>query len=190
MSNPRLDLSSKDELISNLLSGNKASTSSTSDEDKKSTGERKTFRVQSDLLARLEDFLPKIKEANAQLEQQIKQDPKALDIENVDEESGEQYIEMDLGLGVFDLKKDIKEEDIIINPSDIKKDSSTLSTSPTINKKPAIVMMDMNDDDDNSRSSKDNDNERTTAHRTSMRGGDNDYNHDNDGDGDVMMTSS
>ncbi|KAF9350067.1 hypothetical protein BGX26_011699 [Mortierella sp. AD094] len=131
MSNPLLDLSTKDELISNLLSGNKASTAT---KDVPAT-ERKTFKVESNLLARLEDFLPKIKEANAQLDQKLKEDPKSVDIENVDEESGEQYIEMDLGLGVYDLKKDVKEEDIIINPSEIK--ASVLSA------KPKIVMMEV-----------------------------------------------
>ncbi|KAG0264730.1 hypothetical protein BG011_006160 [Mortierella polycephala] len=133
MSNPLLDLSSKDELISSLLSG-----SSTSKPKETPTGERKTFKVQSDLLARLEDFLPKIKEANAQLEQKVKEDPKAVDIENVDEESGEQYIEMDLGLGVFDMKKNVTEDDIIINPSSVKTESQT--------NKPTIVMMDVDKD--------------------------------------------
>ncbi|KAF9401222.1 hypothetical protein BGX21_002359 [Mortierella sp. AD011] len=131
MSNPLLDLSSKDELISNLLSGNKASTAT---KDVPAT-ERKTFKVESNLLARLEDFLPKIKEANAQLDKKLKEDPKSVDIENVDEKSGEQYIEMDLGLGVFDLKKDVKEEDIVINPSEIK--ANVLAA------KPKIVMMDV-----------------------------------------------
>ncbi|KAG0070206.1 hypothetical protein BGZ89_001185 [Linnemannia elongata] len=141
MSNPLLDLSSKDELISSLLTGNKSSVPKGTP-----AGERKTFKVdKSDLLSRLEDFLPKIKEANAQLDQQLKADPKAVDIENVDEESGEQYIEMDLGLGVFDLKKDVKEEDIIINPSELKK---AAEASAPVTKKPTIVMMDMDKDQD------------------------------------------
>lgn len=46
------------------------------------------------MLARLEDFLPKIRDANVELDQKLKEDPKSLDIENVDETSGEQYIEM------------------------------------------------------------------------------------------------
>ncbi|KAG0364367.1 hypothetical protein BC939DRAFT_442971 [Gamsiella multidivaricata] len=134
MSNPLLDLSSKDELISNLLSGNKSSNIP----NDSPAGERKTFRVQSDLLARLEDFLPKIKEANVQLDRKLQEDPKSVDIEDVDEESGEQYIEMDLGLGVFDLKKDVKEEDIIIDPSTIR------AETPAV--KPVIVMMDTDKD--------------------------------------------
>ncbi|KAF9922766.1 hypothetical protein FBU30_007115 [Linnemannia zychae] len=151
MSNPLLDLTSKEDIISSLLTGNKPSTPKETP-----VGERKTFKVKSDLLARLEDFLPKIKEANAQLEKQLKTDPKAVDIENVDEESGEQYIEMDLGLGVFDLKKDVKEEDIIINPSELKADAVPAT-------KPSIVMMDTDNDkeymDEDSSSSDDSDQE-------------------------------
>ncbi|KAF9209651.1 hypothetical protein BGZ49_002445 [Haplosporangium sp. Z 27] len=146
MSNPLLDLSSKDEIITNLLSGNKSSTAT---KDVPAT-ERKTFKVQSNLLSRLEDFLPKIKEANAQLDQKLKEDPKSVDIENVDEESGEQYIEMDLGLGVFDLKKDVKEEDIVINPSEIKVGIPTA--------KPKIVMMDVDKDSESKSNGEDDSN--------------------------------
>ncbi|KAJ2630355.1 hypothetical protein GGF44_004102, partial [Coemansia sp. RSA 1694] len=66
---------------------------------------RKTFRIEppSDLLSRLHSFLPQIAEANKRLEVDIAEDPRKLDIENVDENE-EQYIEMDLGLGVFDMK--------------------------------------------------------------------------------------
>ncbi|KAF9967133.1 hypothetical protein BGZ70_010656 [Mortierella alpina] len=146
MSNPLLDLSSKDELISNLLTGNKPSAS----EDTPVT-ERKTFKVKSNLLARLEDFLPKIKEANAQLDAKVKEDPKAVDIENVDDASGEQYIEMDLGLGVFDLKENVKEEDIVINPKSAKVEAQT--------SKPSIVMMDMDKDNTEQDSTSDSDSE-------------------------------
>ncbi|KAF9571812.1 hypothetical protein EC968_010683 [Mortierella alpina] len=146
MSNPLLDLSSKDELISNLLTGNKPSAPKDTP-----VAERKTFKVQSNLLARLEDFLPKIKEANAQLDAKIKEDPKAVDIENVDDASGEQYIEMDLGLGVFDLKENVKEDDIVINPSSVKTDAQT--------SKPSIVMMDMDKDDTQQDSTSDSDSE-------------------------------
>ncbi|KAF9583872.1 hypothetical protein BGW38_008273 [Lunasporangiospora selenospora] len=105
-----------------------------------------TFKVQSDLLSRLEAFLPKMKEANEQLDQQIKQDPKSVDIENIDENDGEQYIEMDLGLGVFDLKKNVTEDEIVINPGSAK--------SGAMSAKPGIVMMDtdkepLSDDNNN-----------------------------------------
>ncbi|KAJ1886873.1 hypothetical protein LPJ66_009412 [Kickxella alabastrina] len=69
----------------------------------------KTFRIEppSGLLSRLQAFLPQIAEANKKLQADVAQDPHKLDIENVNEE--EQYIEMDLGLGVFDMKP--KKED-------------------------------------------------------------------------------
>ncbi|KAG0231753.1 hypothetical protein BGW41_002105 [Actinomortierella wolfii] len=97
-------------------------------------------KEESVVISRLEAFLPKIRDANAELEKQVKLDPASVDIENVDEESGEQYIEMDLGLGVFDLKKDVKEEDIIINPGA----SNTKATSTS--SKPIIQMMETDSD--------------------------------------------
>ncbi|KAF8982490.1 hypothetical protein BGZ52_001760, partial [Haplosporangium bisporale] len=89
MSNPLLEISSKDERLASLLRDEKKTTPIPTP-----PGERKTFKIQSDLLARLEDFLPKIRDANVELDQKLKEDPKSLDIENVDETSGEQYIEM------------------------------------------------------------------------------------------------
>ncbi|KAJ2892931.1 hypothetical protein GGI21_005505 [Coemansia aciculifera] len=79
------------------------------EEDKSRTTTPKTFRIEppSELLSRLHSFLPQIAEANKRLEVDIADDPHKLDIENVGEDD-EQYIEMDLGLGVFDMipKKD------------------------------------------------------------------------------------
>ncbi|KAJ2961072.1 hypothetical protein NQZ79_g3575 [Umbelopsis isabellina] len=85
---------------------------------------RKTFKVapQSDLLSRLHTFLPEIESANRQLNELVSQDPKKVDIENVEED--DQYIEMNLGLGVFEEKKpsdsddesDVSVSDIIVNP--------------------------------------------------------------------------
>ncbi|KAF9314312.1 hypothetical protein BG003_004318 [Podila horticola] len=135
MSNPLLEISSKDERLASLLRDDNQTTSIPTP-----PGDRKTFKIKSDLLARLEDFLPKIRDANAELDQKLKEDPKSLDIENVDETSGEQYIEMDLGLGVFDLKKDTTEDEIIINPNAAKENSSA--------KPPTIVMMDTDKDED------------------------------------------
>ncbi|KAJ2599252.1 hypothetical protein H4R99_003787 [Coemansia sp. RSA 1722] len=98
--------------------------------------DRKTFRIEppTDLLSRLNAFLPQIAEANKKLEAAVAEDPHKLDIENVDKNE-EQYIEMDLGLGVFDMKpkKDIKSMDGILihdipttaeNDSDEEDDSS------------------------------------------------------------------
>ncbi|KAI8338466.1 hypothetical protein BC941DRAFT_422980 [Chlamydoabsidia padenii] len=63
---------------------------------------RKTFKIDpnNDILSRVQSFLPQLEAANQQLQTM---DPAKLDIENV-EEDGEQYIEMNLGLGVYDTK--------------------------------------------------------------------------------------
>ncbi|KAG1892097.1 hypothetical protein F4604DRAFT_1565834 [Suillus subluteus] len=58
-------------------------------------GERKTYAVDppSELLARIQDFLPRLKEENDSLAQRIRDNPSSVDIENI-EEDAEQYIEM------------------------------------------------------------------------------------------------
>ncbi|KAI9477254.1 hypothetical protein BX667DRAFT_496335 [Coemansia mojavensis] len=91
----------------------------------------KTYRVDppSELLTRLHAFLPQIAKANKDLDK----DPGKLNIENVGDDEP-QYIEMDLGLGVFDMKPkkpitvstrdedcsgDESQPDVIIDPSKI-----------------------------------------------------------------------
>ncbi|KAJ5773513.1 hypothetical protein N7457_008409 [Penicillium paradoxum] len=60
----------------------------------------------SGLLSRLNAFLPQMKVANEDLERQIAAGKAGdLILDNADE-SGEQYIEMDLGLGVLEEKRD------------------------------------------------------------------------------------
>jgi hypothetical protein len=63
----------------------------------------KMFKIQSnsDILSRVQAFLPQMQQANESLE---RADPAALDIENVNEDE-EQYIEMNLGLGVLEEKR-------------------------------------------------------------------------------------
>ncbi|SAM09067.1 hypothetical protein [Absidia glauca] len=63
---------------------------------------RKTFKIDpnNDILSRVQSFLPQLQAANQQLQSV---DPSKLDIENV-EDDREQYIEMNLGLGVYDTK--------------------------------------------------------------------------------------
>ncbi|KAI8388657.1 uncharacterized protein BYT42DRAFT_611675 [Radiomyces spectabilis] len=70
--------------------------------------ERKTYKVEapSDLLSRIQAFLPQLESANKELENT---DPSNLDIENVNEE--DQYIEMNLGLGVYEEKRDDNDSD-------------------------------------------------------------------------------
>ncbi|KAJ5771205.1 uncharacterized protein N7511_003256 [Penicillium nucicola] len=60
----------------------------------------------SELLSRLTSFLPQMKTANEDLQKEIEAGRVGnLVLDNADE-SGEQYIEMDLGLGVLEEKKD------------------------------------------------------------------------------------
>ncbi|PCH37163.1 hypothetical protein WOLCODRAFT_167355 [Wolfiporia cocos MD-104 SS10] len=54
----------------------------------------------SDLLSRVQAFLPELAVSNAEISRRAQADPDSVDIENV--EGGKQYIEMNLGLGVFD----------------------------------------------------------------------------------------
>jgi len=57
-----------------------------------------TPEATNELLARVQNFLPQIEASNAAL---LQEDLSSLDIENVEETDG-QYIEMNLGLGVFE----------------------------------------------------------------------------------------
>ncbi|KAI6024453.1 hypothetical protein EDC04DRAFT_3066703, partial [Pisolithus marmoratus] len=65
--------------------------------------DRKTYKIEppSELLSRVQAFLPAIHASNEALAQQ---NPENLDIENIGE-GEEQYIEMNLGLGVFEAKR-------------------------------------------------------------------------------------
>ncbi|KAJ2602376.1 hypothetical protein GGF39_000740 [Coemansia sp. RSA 1721] len=114
--------------------------------------DRKTFRIEppTDLLSRLNAFLPQIAEANKKLEVAVAEDPHKLDIENVDKNE-EQYIEMDLGLGVFDMKpkKDIKSMDGILihdipataeSDSDEEDDSSGDEDQESISENSRIII--------------------------------------------------
>lgn len=96
-------------------------------------GERKTYAVDppSELLARIQDFLPRIKEENDSLAQRIRDNPSSADIENI-EEDAEQYIEMNLGLGVLETRP----KDSDSHPDDEEsdsEDSSLSSSSPSPN---------------------------------------------------------
>ncbi|CAO3637684.1 unnamed protein product [Mucor hiemalis] len=100
--------------------------------------DRKTFTVgpSSDILSRVQAFLPQLQKANEQLETA---NPKTLDIENVEEEDG-QYIEMNLGLGVYEEKKpgqsDSEEDD-----SDDDDEKLILPNKVDKSNKPSIEMM-------------------------------------------------
>jgi len=70
-------------------------------------GIRETHSVQppSELLERLQQFLPQMEAANAQLAQRARDDPESVDIEHLDHSAHGPYIEMNLGLGVFDMRQ-------------------------------------------------------------------------------------
>ncbi|KAF8639357.1 hypothetical protein AX17_001546 [Amanita inopinata Kibby_2008] len=83
----------------NALSSSKSHTSS----QKFDFGDRTTYPIAppTELLARIQAFLPQIEASNVTLAQQAQQHPESVDIEHVSEDV-EQYIEMNLGLGVFE----------------------------------------------------------------------------------------
>ncbi|EJD03760.1 uncharacterized protein FOMMEDRAFT_167086, partial [Fomitiporia mediterranea MF3/22] len=56
------------------------------------------------LLSRLEEFLPQMEAANADLAHRIEAHPESVDIEHLGDTGLGQYIEMNLGLGVFDVR--------------------------------------------------------------------------------------
>jgi hypothetical protein len=91
-------------------------------------GERKTYAVDppSELLARIQDFLPRLKEENESLAQRIRDNPSSVDIENI-EEDAEQYIEMNLGLGVLETR--FKDSDSHSDDEESESDDSLSSSS-------------------------------------------------------------
>ncbi|KAI8140295.1 hypothetical protein BJV82DRAFT_224505 [Fennellomyces sp. T-0311] len=100
----------------------------------------KMFKIDpsSDILSRVQSFLPQLQSANEQLKGQ---DPSKLDIENVDEQ--DQYIEMNLGLGVFEEKKPGDSSDSEQDDSD--DDIVIPSTASKPKEKPNIELLDSND---------------------------------------------
>ncbi|KAI9244799.1 hypothetical protein BY458DRAFT_591334 [Sporodiniella umbellata] len=124
--------------LSNLLNINKENQDL--DQPTFLSTEKKTYQLSSssDVLSRVQAFLPKIQQANEILKHE---DASKLDIENVDKDA-EQYIEMNLGLGVYDTKKEGENTDEDCSDSeeeqvDIKLPSSTKNPD----KKPIIELM-------------------------------------------------
>ncbi|TFK70577.1 hypothetical protein BDN72DRAFT_734183, partial [Pluteus cervinus] len=92
-------------LLEKLNTGSSSSTSS--GPAKYDFGDRTTHPVDppSELLSRVQAFLPQIEASNVTLAQQVEVDPQSVDIENVDS-NAERYIEMNLGLGLFEVRPD------------------------------------------------------------------------------------
>ncbi|KAI8076455.1 uncharacterized protein B0P05DRAFT_545925 [Gilbertella persicaria] len=111
-----LNVSGKDKKIENLIRPETKEKKSINDIPSllaASSANKTVPSAPSDILSRVQAFLPQLKQANEQLKAA---DPSKLDIENVNEEG--QYIEMNLGLGVFEEKHDSDDEsdseDIIV----------------------------------------------------------------------------
>ncbi|KAJ3993084.1 hypothetical protein F5050DRAFT_1904977 [Lentinula boryana] len=98
--------------------------------------ERKTWAVDppSELLSRVQAFLPQIEASNTILTQRAETDPQSVDMEQLEDDS-ELYIEMNLGLGVFDMEpqgQSAEEQDTEMTDSSLSfSSSSSPLTSPS-----------------------------------------------------------
>ncbi|THH10959.1 hypothetical protein EW145_g961 [Phellinidium pouzarii] len=74
-------------------------------------GVRETHPVEppTHLLERLHQLLPQMEAANAELVHRAQVDPESVDIEHLDNAEDGQYIEMNLGLGVYDMHRPTSE---------------------------------------------------------------------------------
>ncbi|KAF8181265.1 hypothetical protein BJ912DRAFT_979897 [Pholiota molesta] len=94
-------------------------------------GDRRTFPIEppTELLSRVQAFLPQLEASNALLSQRAQEDPDSINIEHIPE-GMEQYIEMNLGLGVFeDRSQSQKNEAGNEGDDDDDDDDSEMSTS-------------------------------------------------------------
>ncbi|TFK41478.1 hypothetical protein BDQ12DRAFT_386305 [Crucibulum laeve] len=95
-------------------------------------GDRTTFAIPppTELLLRVKAFLPQLEASNAILADRMQADPSSVDIEHVDE-GMEQYIEMNLGLGVYEDRSHSKSEsqDAEMSSSESISSTSSLSSS-------------------------------------------------------------
>ncbi|KAF9458690.1 hypothetical protein BDZ94DRAFT_1270012 [Collybia nuda] len=99
-------------------------------------GKRPMHEIQppSELLSRVQAFLPELEASNNLLVQKAQADPNSVDIEHVDE-GMDQYIEMNLGLGVFEdraNRQKYEDEDTEMSSSsestELEDDSSDVDT--------------------------------------------------------------
>ncbi|CAJ0643749.1 1601_t:CDS:2 [Entrophospora sp. SA101] len=109
----------------------------------------------TDLINSLKEFLPKIKEDNERLEKLMKQDPKAVNMEYIEDDS-KGFIELDLGLGVFSSIDNESSDEIdgdtdYYTASDFIRDA--ISKSPIITPKITILENEHGTDDDGDSSS-------------------------------------
>ncbi|KAI0764687.1 hypothetical protein C8Q74DRAFT_1283401 [Fomes fomentarius] len=97
------DEEERQERIHELFTKLNSSSMATPDPRAFDFGDRSTFAVEPplELLSRIQAFLPELAASNADLLRRARQDPSSVDIESVGAEEG-RYIEMNLGVGVFD----------------------------------------------------------------------------------------
>ncbi|EGC39307.1 hypothetical protein DICPUDRAFT_147960 [Dictyostelium purpureum] len=101
--------------------------------DNNSTRAKPNFtRIESSVLSRVKDFLPKLKEANNELKKKMDNN-EDVNIENIKE--GDEYIQMNLALGILEQKEELNENNIKINPNANKNKSIVeLNSNNNINK--------------------------------------------------------
>ncbi|KAJ3574447.1 hypothetical protein NP233_g1763 [Leucocoprinus birnbaumii] len=93
-------------------------------------GTKPTFPVgpSSDLLSRVQAFLPQIQASNDALNQRMQEDPDSVNIEHISENM-DQYIQMNLGLGVFEDRSKKAQDD---HDAEMSSSSSSLSSSEEV----------------------------------------------------------
>ncbi|KAG7094248.1 hypothetical protein E1B28_007853 [Marasmius oreades] len=130
----RLEVEDEDERVrrfhntfQKLNTSTSASSFSSKPELKLDFEEKKPHPVgPSPLLSRVQAFLPQMEASNAELTQRMETDPSSVDIENITE-GVNQYIEMNLGLGVFTTKP--SQQDTEMSPTTSESSDSTTSNS-------------------------------------------------------------
>ncbi|KAG8703814.1 hypothetical protein FRC08_002621 [Ceratobasidium sp. 394] len=83
--------------------------------------------VNVDLMQRLQSFLPAMEQSTHDIQQRAQADPTSLDIEQLDP-SAEEYIEMNLGLGVYESQNNRRSQSPHSDSTDSDTDSSSTSS--------------------------------------------------------------
>ncbi|KAN0004183.1 hypothetical protein ACTFIZ_010324 [Dictyostelium cf. discoideum] len=81
---------------------------------------------ESSVLNRVKDFLPKLKEANIDLKKKI-ENKEDVNIENIKE--GDEYIQMNLALGILEHKEELSENNIKITSNNNNKNNNNTNTN-------------------------------------------------------------
>ncbi|KAG8739777.1 hypothetical protein FRC10_005160 [Ceratobasidium sp. 414] len=84
--------------------------------------------ISDTVMQRLQSFLPAMEQSTHDLQQRAQADPASLDIEQLNP-SAEEYIEMNLGLGVYESRANRRSQSPHADSTDSDTDSSTSSSS-------------------------------------------------------------